>query len=210
LKNNTNKKFKIFIFDLDGVLVDSKNNMQFSWQAVNNKFNIKIDFKDYFNLIGRPFEDMLDILKIRKELFSKIKLQYNQSSIKKIHLIKFYPFTLSVIKKLKKSNCKIIIVTSKQLKRTKIILKEYLYLFDLIVCPKKNLKGKPSPDQLNYAIKKLKLKKNDCVYIGDTEVDYYAAKFAKIDFLFADWGYGPNPKEKYLSISNIKNLFDFV
>ena len=32
-------------------------------------------------------------------------------------------------------------------------------------------------------------KNTECVYIGDTKIDYLAAKKAKIDFIFASYGY---------------------
>ena len=49
------RKKKIYLFDLDGVLINSKKNMQVSWEAVNRKYDLKVSFKDYFKLIGMPF-----------------------------------------------------------------------------------------------------------------------------------------------------------
>mgnify|MGYP000400629060 CR=1 FL=1 len=45
----------LYIFDLDGVLIDSKENMEKSF----NSLNTGRDFKDYFKLIGKPFKDIL-------------------------------------------------------------------------------------------------------------------------------------------------------
>ena len=60
-------KKKILIFDLDGVLIDSKENMFLSWKQVQEKHNLKqIKFYDYFKNIGRPFNDILKILGIKK------------------------------------------------------------------------------------------------------------------------------------------------
>ena len=78
-------------------------------------------------------------------------------------------------------------------------------LFSIIQCPQKNLIGKPYPDQILNVIKKLNVKKKDCVYIGDTNIDYLSAKNAKIDFIFAEWGYGLNHNYK-LTIKNITKL----
>ena len=46
------KDIKLIIFDLDGVLIDSKNNMRLSWELVKKKYRISQSFKSYFNLIG--------------------------------------------------------------------------------------------------------------------------------------------------------------
>ena len=49
------KKFKTIIFDLDGVLIDTKENMRLSWEQVRKKLNINQKFDDYFKNIGLPF-----------------------------------------------------------------------------------------------------------------------------------------------------------
>lgn len=198
---------KILIFDVDGVLVSSKSNMRVSWEAVRKKFNLKKNFKDYFLLIGRPFEKILSTLKIKKD-YTKIKKLYSDVSIKNTNKIKFYKNTKKELNNLKNLNFTLCIVTSKDLKRTKLFLKQVIKLFKVIQCPQKKLKGKPYPDQINNVIKKLNAKKKDCVYIGDMYIDFLAAKKAGIDFIFAKWGYGNIKGSKYLN--NIRDIKHFV
>ena len=199
---------KIIIFDIDGVLIDSKLNMKKAWGSVQKKFLLKkIKFSNYFDKIGLPFEEILKRLSIKSN-HKKIKKCYDDTSLKNINLIKFYNGTYKELINLKNMNFKLCINTSKDLKRTKIILKKYKRLFRFIQCPQKNLKGKPYPDQINNVIKKLKVKKKDCIYIGDTRFDFLSAKNAKIDFLFAKWGYGIN--KNYKSINNIKKIKKIV
>ena len=62
---------KTFIFDLDGVLIDSKKNMQISWNRVNKKYSLKKKFKKYFENIGIPFYEILKKLNIDKKYFKK-------------------------------------------------------------------------------------------------------------------------------------------
>ena len=57
-------KKKLIVFDLDGVLIDSKSNMNAAWIAVMEKHNIQVTFEEYFQLIGRPFVDILSALSI--------------------------------------------------------------------------------------------------------------------------------------------------
>ena len=54
---------KIYLFDLDGVLIDSKKNMQLSWNELSVKNNINVPFSNYFSLIGLPFIQILKKLK---------------------------------------------------------------------------------------------------------------------------------------------------
>ena len=41
---------KTFIFDLDGVLIDSKKNMQISWNRVNKKYSLKKNLKNILKI----------------------------------------------------------------------------------------------------------------------------------------------------------------
>ena len=199
---------KIIIFDVDGVLINSKLNMKKAWSSVQKKFHLKkIKFNSYFEKIGLPFEEILKRLSIKSN-HKTIKKCYDDTSLRNINLIKFYNGTYKELINLKNMNFKLCIVTSKDLKRTKIILKKYKKLFDFVQCPQKNLKGKPYPDQINNVIKKLNIKKKDCIYIGDTHFDFLTAKNAKIDFLFAKWGYGVD--KNYQSIKDIRNIRKLV
>ena len=202
-KNKINKK--VLIFDLDGVLVDSKINMKKAWAAVQKKFNFQEKkFRDYFSKIGQPFNIILSQLSILNN-HKQIKKCYDSNSIKNLDIVKFYPKTIKELKWLYSKNIYLCIVTSKDKIRTNLMLGDAKKLFSIIQCPQKNLIGKPYPDQILNVIKKLNVTKKDCVYIGDTNIDYLSAKNAKIDFIFAEWGYGPNHNYK-LTIKNITKL----
>ena len=202
-KNKINKR--VLIFDLDGVLVDSKINMKKAWAAVQKKFNFQEKkFRDYFSKIGQPFNIILSQLSILNN-HKQIKKCYDSNSIKNLDIVKFYPKTIKELKWLYSKNIYLCIVTSKDKIRTNLMLGDAKKLFSIIQCPQKNLIGKPYPDQILNVIKKLNVKKKDCVYIGDTNIDYLSAKNAKIDFIFAEWGYGPNHNYK-LTIKNITKL----
>ena len=53
------------------------------------------------------------------------------------------------------------------------------YDFDLIVGADDVKKGKPAPDMLLYACKKLKIKPEEAIMVGDSKIDMIAAKKAK-------------------------------
>ena len=190
-------KKKVLIFDLDGVLIDSKVNMHKSWKVVQQKHSLeKIPFSKYFRHIGRPFKDILKILGVNKK-FNEIKITYKKASLKNQKYIKFYSNAIRTLEKLKKNNFYLCILTSKDLSRTKKFLGSNINCFSIVLCDDNKTKGKPHPDKINAIIKNLKVNKKDCVYIGDTHVDYLTAKNSKIDFIFSEWGYGKNYNYKY-------------
>ena len=200
---------KNIIFDLDGVLLDSLKNMLVSWNSVNKKFDLNISFNEYYKHIGIPFKDILKSLKIKKSKFSLIEKQYTTKSFQNLNKVKFYPNVLSTLKYLKKKKYFLGILTSKDKVRTDIILKKLNIKFDVIQCPQKNYKGKPSSDLIKKIIKDTKLKRNECIYIGDSIYDLVMCRAAKVDFLFAKYGYKigiQNYKHKINKFSDIQKI----
>ena len=203
------KNISLVLFDLDGVLINSKSNMKFSWNKVKKKFKLEQNFDEYFKFIGLPFENILAKINITKNV-ANIEKEYKKNSILYFNKIKLYKNVKNTLMSLKNKNIKIGIVTSKDKSRTiRIIKKLKVNFFNIIVSPQKKLRGKPFPDQINQAIKRLNVKKTETIYVGDMFVDYLSAKNAKIDFVFADYGYGKNHnlyKKKLLNISDLKKI----
>lgn len=198
------KKYKLYIFDIDGVILDSKLNMQITWNEVRKIYKLKPQFDDYFKLIGSPFLKILSKLNIKSDKI-KIAKSYSQISKKNFSKIKLYPKIRRVLNKLK-LHSKIAVVTSKEKRRTQFFLKKFNLKFDDISCPEKGKRGKPYPDQLLKVIKKCNIEKKDCVYIGDMKVDLVAAKNAKIDFILANYGYETRVIKKVSKINNLQDL----
>ena len=98
------------------------------------------------------------------------------------------------------------VFTSKDKSRTKIILKNYKF-FKYIVTSDDVIKGKPYPEGLIKILKKIKNKKKDTIYIGDSIYDYKAAKNIGIKYLHAKWGYEKQLKKK-LSINEISSFLE--
>jgi len=198
-------KINLIIFDLDGVLVDSKKNMQLSWKKVQILFNIKISFECYFKNIGMPFNEILKKIGIKHKT-DKIFYEYKNESIKNFNKIRLYSGVKKTLRTLKK-NYKIAIVTSKDRYRTSILLNKFnINFFDRIVCFSKKIRGKPFPDQIIKVLRYYDEKKDRSVYIGDMRVDYEAASRAGIKFIYAKYGYG----KKYYFYKHYINKFSDI
>ena len=208
------KKFKkkLFLFDLDGVLFDTKKNMDKAWNLVRDKFNIKKSFNEYFLHLGLPFNLIMKKLGINKNNINLINVFYKKKSLQHSHLIKIYPGVKSSLKKLKKNNIEVGIVTSKDAYRTKKIISNYKLNFSIIECPRKGFRGKPHPDPILRVIKKTGYLKKDVIYVGDTYNDYLSAKSSKIKFIFAAYGYGKYKKDikYYGKINKFSEIISFI
>ena len=191
MKNNLKKK--IAIFDLDGVLIDSLENMKESINQTNKKLKINISFNRYKKFLGLPFDHIMK--KMNYKNISIIKKNYKFFSEKNLNKIKIDTKITKTLKNLKKKYY-LAIFTSKDRTRTKKILEKYNF-FDYIVSGSDVKKGKPYPDGLIKILNKFKKKNTDAIFFGDSLYDFKASKAAKIQFVFVNWGYS--------SFSNIKS-----
>lgn len=200
---------KLILFDFDGVLFNSKDNMKLSWQDVMKKFSIKKNFFHYKKYIGLPFKTILTKLHIRINS-SKIEDYYQSRSVYYLNKIKPYPDVLQTIKNYDSNQFIIGIWTSKHKRRVDKILKRHNLNFDVILSPKKGIKGKPYPDQVRKCIKKLKIKNKNVFFVGDMKIDMLAAKNCKINFIFASYGFGKIKEKKLKKIKKFKNIFKII
>ena len=97
------KKYQFFLIDLDGVIFDSKKNMNASWNECMKKFYLKQNFKQYFNYLGLPISDILKKIGIKRNI-QNITSCYQTFSEKNLKLVKPY---ITVIKTLKFSNSRL-------------------------------------------------------------------------------------------------------
>lgn len=201
---------KLFIFDLDGVLLNSEPNMKYAWAETIKNNNYKINFSEYKKHIGLPFKKILRNLNIKSKDFNKIQSDYSKYSILYHNKIKLFPNTLKTINAIKKKNT-ITIFTSKDRKRTIYFLKKFKLKFNYIISGDDVKKGKPNPEGLLKIKKKYKANKNDIFYIGDTSFDFKAAKKGKINYIHANWGVEKfYKKKKYHNIKIIKNIRELL
>ena len=200
---------KLILFDLDGVLLNSKRNMELSWGVVCERHDVNVEFEDYFSNIGRPFKDILDILNINANQ-ADIEKTFNDVSTQLIDQIEFYEGVESVIGQLVNNNIKIGFVTSKNTIKTQKILDLHGFVFDIVQTPNDALKGKPAPDHILYAMSELNMNASDTLYIGDMDVDYEAAKRAQVNYVHALWGYGTCNDGNVIKLENIIQLLDII
>jgi len=175
----------LYVFDLDGVLIDSEENMEKSF----NSLNTGRPFEEYFKLIGKPFKDILTEMGILTDQ-DELMAQYNRASAENSDMIKYYDGVESHLQHLKAEGKKLAVVTSKHSGRAHVILDALDVEFDAVVCPDNDWRGKPAPDQLLIALAHCNVDPKDAVYVGDMQVDMDCADRAGVDFIYAEYGYG--------------------
>ncbi len=202
-------KFKNIIFDLDGVIINSRANMYKSWTNTSKRFDLEISFRQYEKYIGLPFKKILLKLGIKKK-HANIEKFYSDESTRNLNLIKLYSNIKNTLTALERKGIPFSIVTSKDKKRSLKIIKKFKIQPKSLHSPNKKLRGKPFPDHINYCIKKNKFLKQNTCYVGDTYTDYLTSKNAGVNFIFASYGFGKNSLKYKYKINSFKELKKFI
>lgn len=62
-------------------------------------------------------------------------------------------------------------------------------LFDLSIGEQPGIRRKPAPDMTDLSLEKLNLKREEAVYIGDSEIDIETGENAGMDCILCAWGF---------------------
>ena len=80
--------------------------------------------------------------------------------------------------------------------------------FNTIITADKVKRAKPHPESLKLALKRLKLKKDEVIFIGDTRNDYKAGKAAGIETYLLEHKYNRHIRSK--KIRSLKQVVKMV
>lgn len=200
---------QLIIFDMDGVLLDSKQNMQVAWSSVQDEIGVTIGFEDYFANIGRPFEDILRIIGVT-ENFHEVERVYRRASLDNMQEAPIFTGVNRALASLLEENRKLALVTSKDMTRTQVVLSHLKVDFTSVQTPGKRFRGKPAPDYLLLAMAECGVDPAESLFIGDMDTDYEAAQRAGIDYIHASWGYAENPTGNKWIANDVKDLPDVI
>ena len=196
---------KIICLDLDGVLIDSIENMRLSWDKTMLNNNISVPFDNYKKYIGLPFEEILKKINISHNV-KQIKKDYRKNSLKYKKKIKPIRELIKFVNYLYRNKFIIIIITSKELLRAKKFLNKFKILNHYIITPEKLNYGKPNKEAIDIIVRKFKLKKRYLIYFGDTKIDYKFSVNSGIDYIHCNWGYGNLNYKNSIELKQINYL----
>ncbi len=179
---------KVIIFDVDGVLVDSKNANVAFFQALLTKAGYpntcREDILACFHLpLWQSLEKLLNT-KDKQEI-QRIFEMAHDSSLRSSDLLEFPEKLDEMLEELHKKY-RLAIVTSRIKVGVEDIFsaKKIKHLFDEVVSFEDYENPKPHPEPLQVALRKLKIEVDEAIYIGDSKSDVEAAKAAGVKCVF--------------------------
>lgn len=184
----------LVIYDLDGTLVDSAITVTKVLNSMRKKrrlLNLTVSEVRTLTSLGGKELIKRTIPCANKEidkLLCEFRLIYSNSKLEKETVFDEVLKTLSAIKR---KGCKLSICTNKPRHLAIKTLQELKLksFFDAEICGDDTQYLKPSPKPLIELIKNFNTKLDSCCFIGDTIVDFKAAKKCGIDFILYDSGY---------------------
>ncbi len=191
-----------FIFDLDGTLVNSLQEVFRCFRRAFELANYPLNENNLTeNIIGPPLRDI--VLLIAPELKDENIINCIVENFRETYDTSdkdsgiLFDGVEVILKELKSNGCKIFMATYKPMAPTMRIVKteKIEQYFDEIYGIDKFGKHITKTQMLNDIINKYQLEKSKTVMIGDAPTDMIAAKEVGIKGIGALWGYGSDKSE---------------
>ena len=185
------------IFDLDGTLLDTLDDLTDSMNYILGKHNFPLRTRDEVrNFVGNGVRKLVERAvppeyKADEEFIDKFyndfSLYYNSHSDIKTSP---YPGTLDMLDKLLENGFDIAIVSNKIDSAVKSLSAKFFgERIKSAIGEKPSVRHKPEPDMVFMAMEEMGADKENSIYIGDSEVDIQTAKNSGIPCISVLWGF---------------------
>lgn len=184
-----------FIFDLDGTLLNTINDLADSTNfALEKNGYKKRTVEEVRSFVGEGVRKLM-VRALPKSVDDSVidqcikdfKEHYSKNMRNKTAP---YEGIMELLKTLKDNNMKVGVVSNKFDKAVKELCKDYFGdLVDIAVGEREGIAKKPAPDSVFEALRILKSEKEYVLYIGDSDTDMETAKNAGVDSVGVTWGF---------------------
>ena len=188
-------KYRLMIFDLDGTLLDTLDDLTDSVNYVLLKHDYpKRTREEVRSFVGDGIHKLMERSLpegtpsfVIEECYKEFLPYYKAHSADKTRP---YDGICELLSRLHKNRVKLAVVSNKADYAVKELCAAYFPgMFDEAVGERDGIQRKPSPDSVHEVIRLLGVPKEETVYIGDSDVDVQTAKNAGIDGVFVTWGF---------------------
>ena len=190
-------KYSLAVFDMDGTILDTlddlTNTLNLSLEEAGLPLRTKDEVRSFVgNGVGKLIERALpeDTPETEREKFFEVFARNY-----KLHcadLTRPYDGVPELIAELRARGVKTAVVSNKVDFAVQQLAEDYFPgLFDIAVGEREGVKRKPAPDSVLAVMDALGVRREETVYIGDSDVDAETAKNAEVDFIGVEWGFRP-------------------
>lgn len=193
LKNN---RFKAAIFDLDGTLIntidDLANACNYALEKSGYPTHEVIKYKKFVGDGKRKLiERIIPSNEKSDEVIDKVEGLFDEYySDHMFDKTAPYEGIVTLLEELKENKIKLAVVSNKPHKFISEIVEKYFPgVFEISFGHREGYKTKPNPQSVLEVIEKFNINKEECVYIGDSNVDMQTARNANLVSIGVLWGF---------------------
>lgn len=183
------------IFDLDGTLLNTLDDLCDSTNRSLEEFSLPSRSLDEIrSFVGNGIRLLIERAVPKgteEEVIDKVYYFFCDDYKKNMeNKTAPYPYILEMLKEIKKMGFKTAIVTNKADFAAQTLCKKFFGEYiDLIVGSVPERRNKPYPDGVYYVLERLNSKKEETVFVGDSDVDIQTAKNSEVYPIGVLWGF---------------------
>lgn len=212
---------KVIIFDLDGTLLDTLDDLRMSVNFALSKYNYPLRTREQ---VRKDIGNGVEMLMKRSVLHGFLDENYEnclalfREYYKEKYNVHTHPYTgcYELVNKLKDEGYIVTVATNKIYSVAKDLLDtNYPGLFTYFQGDQKDIKKKPDPQMIEEIINHFGVTKEEVVYIGDTNVDEETALNAGVTYGLVTYGYRTIEEIKKSCITttllnNTEDIYNFI
>lgn len=189
------KKYETVIFDLDGTLLNTLEDLADAVNYALRKMGMpERTLEEVRTFVGNGVRRLMELSVPEgsnnpafEETFAKFREYYGVHCNDKT---KPYEGVLELIRELKKAGYALAIVSNKLDSAVKELSEIYFEgIVKVAIGEKEGVAKKPAPDTVYAALRELNMPKETAVYVGDSEVDVMTAKNSGLPCISVLWGF---------------------
>lgn len=183
------------IFDLDGTILDTLTDLS---NAVNHALKTcgyeEKTQEQVCSYVGNGIRKLME--RAVPEGTSEQKLEICFQEFKKFYEKNMYVYTRPyegierLMQKLKERGFHVGVVSNKADFAVKELMRQFFDgLVDVSIGEMEGMQRKPAPDTVNLAMRQMNVVPENCIYVGDSDVDIQTAENAGIPCISVTWGF---------------------
>lgn len=190
-----NKKYKGVIFDLDGTLLNTLEDLMDSVNYGLSKYSMpKRSLEEIRRFVGNGAQKLIERAvpvktspAEREQVLKAFQEYYSLHCNDKTDL---YPGIRKLLAELKRQGFPMVIVSNKPQEGVDALNKEYFQDFTAgAIGAREGIRKKPAPDMVREGLDCLGILAEEAVFVGDSEVDIATALGAGMDCITVGWGF---------------------
>lgn len=189
------KKYDTIIFDLDGTLLNTLEDLTDSVNYALGEFGFPLrTLSEIRGFVGNGVRQLIELSVPDgkdnpkfNEAFDLFRQYYFDNCKNKT---KPYPGIMELLQKLSDKRYKLAVVSNKYDDAVNDLNGQFFSKYiSVAIGEKKDVRRKPAPDAVLYVLRKLESAKDRTIYIGDSAIDIQTANNAGVDCISVTWGF---------------------